>query len=68
MTTRRRRERVKPVLAWAIVHKGKIALYDYRLPLMWLRSTAKDDAAELFYGNARIARVEIREVRQRKGE
>jgi hypothetical protein len=54
-------KKAKPVKAWAIVNKrGSLILFDYRLPITWLRSTGLRDL--LKYRGERLARVEIREL------
>ena len=55
---------MKPIKAWAVVdgRTGNLALWDYRLPLTWIRRTAKDDNDTHENATGRIVRVEIREV------
>jgi len=56
-----KRKKAKPVKAWAIVNKrGSLILFDYRLPITWLRRTALIDMSN--HCGERIARVEIREL------
>jgi hypothetical protein len=58
---------MKPVKAWAVLDdRGRLATWDYRLPLTWQRRWAVGDNSEHENGTGRIVRVEIREVQARK--
>jgi hypothetical protein len=60
---------MKPVKAWAVLGSdGELAIWDYRLPITWLRHMAVGDKADYLARTGRIVRVEIREVPKKRRE
>ena len=54
---------MKPTKAWAVLGgDGELAIWDYRLPLTWLRRMAVCDNKDYENRTGRIVRVEIREL------
>ena len=62
MTKPKKPKRAKTVMAWALMENGKLAIYDHRLPIFWLKYVAKREGDHHCI-DWRIARVEIREIK-----
>ena len=56
---------MKPFKAWAVVERGRIACWNYRVPLYWFRKYAVQDA-ECEGLNTKVVRVKVSIVRQKK--
>ena len=56
----------KPWKMWAIVNdNGTLECWDERAPIYWYQHMAKRDRGEYCsYGNTKVIRVEIREIRE----
>lgn len=53
---------MKPFKAWAVVEQGRIACWNYRVPLYWLKKYAAQDA-EGEGLNTKIVRVKVSVMR-----
>ena len=57
---------MKPTKAWAIYENGKLAVYDYRLPIMWDKKIALKEMKEVSGNNGTLVKVEIRPIKKTK--
>ena len=55
----------KAVKAWAVYEDGKLACYDHRIPVFWLRKIAKDEGNHMGGKLSKVVEVLITPLKKK---